>query len=314
MMINKEDIEKAHLRIEPFVHYTPVVRSELINQLLGADLFFKAENFQKIGAFKMRGASNAILKNIEQAHKYGVITHSSGNHAQALAKAAQLNNVKAYIVMPEGAPEVKKNAVKDYDAEIITCENNLQSRVDTCKKYQELYQAYFVAPYDDYDVIEGQATAAKELLEECPDLDYIFVPIGGGGLCAGSILSAKFFGLNTKVIGVEPTNANDAYRSFQNKTYLVNATPPQTIADGLKTDLGLKNWEIIKDGVEDVLEVDEDEIITALKLFISRTKVYIEPSSATPIAALIKNKEKFLGKKIGVILSGGNMDLNQLPF
>lgn len=313
-MINQLDIEKAHRRIEPFIHFTPVVTSNLINESLGLEVFFKCENFQKIGAFKMRGATNAILKNKEQAQQKGVITHSSGNHAQALAKAAQLNEVKAYVVMPEGAPNVKVEAVQSYGAEVIFCENNMASRVAVCEKYQRETGAYYIAPYDDWDVIEGQATAAKELLEEHKYLDAILVPLGGGGLCAGTILTAQAFSPKTQVYGVEPLEADDGYRSFKTGSYLINDLPPQTIADGLKTNLGLKNWSVIQNGISDVWTVKEDEIVNALKWFISRTKVFIEPSSAVPIAGLIKNKEDFQGKKVGIILSGGNMDLNHLPF
>lgn len=278
------------------------------------DVFFKCENLQKVGAFKARGGFNALLSLSEDERKKGVTAHSSGNHAQAVALAAKTLGIKAYIVMPSTAPTVKKNAVKGYGAEVIECEPTLEARESTVEKIIEEKGAVLVHPFNDYNIIAGQGTAAIELLESQPDLDYIFTPIGGGGLVSGSALVAKYLSPGTKVIGSEPEEADDAYRSFKTGTILPHDTPPKTIADGLLTTLGEKTFEIIKHEVDDVLVVNEQEIIAAMKLMWERMKIVTEPSGAVPLAALIRNKEQFKGQQVGIIISGGNVDLSKLPF
>jgi threonine dehydratase len=309
----KEVIEEAAKRISPFVHRTPVLTSSSINNMLGMDIFLKCENFQKIGAFKYRGATNAVLTLTEEEKKNGVATHSSGNHAQALALAAKINGIKAYIVMPENSSVVKMNAVKGYGAEVITCEPNQKAREDTLAKVMKKTGSTLIHPYNNYRIIAGQATAAKELIEEVKDLDVIMAPVGGGGLLSGTALSAHYFSSGSIVIAGEPANADDAYRSMQ-QGEIVPANPPSTIADGLLTSLGDKTFDIIRKHVKEIITVSEDEIIAAMRLVWERMKIIIEPSSAVPVAAIIKSKERFKGKRIGIIISGGNLDLNKLPF
>jgi len=307
------DIKRAHSRIGKYIIHTPIITSNSINEMTGAEIFFKCENFQKIGAFKMRGAINAILSYRPEERENGFATHSSGNHAQAVALASKIAGTKAYIVMPKNAPAVKKNAVKEYGAEIIFCEPNEKSRQETCDKVVSDTGAIFIPPFNDYKVITGQATAAKELIEDTPDLDIIMTPVGGGGLSAGTALIANYIMPNTKVILAEPKNADDAYRSFKSGT-LKTVKNPDTIADGLKVSLGDKNFEIIKKYVSDILLVSEDEIINAMRIIWERMKIIIEPSCAVPLAAVIKNKDKFKGKRVGIIITGGNVDLGNLPF
>lgn len=311
--MKKEYLEKTHERITPYIHNTPVLTSSLIDDIVGANLFFKCENFQKMGAFKMRGATNAIIQLSNEQKSKGVVTHSSGNFAQALSLAAKSLNVKAFIVMPYNAPQVKKEAVKGYGGIIIQCESTLLDRENTVKKVLEKEDVTFIHPSNDINVILGQGTAGKELLEKHPDLDYIFSPVGGGGLIAGTILSAKYYGENCKVIGGEPFEADDAYRALQSGKIESN-TSTNTIADGLKTQLGDKNFPIIQQGIEEIIRVSETEIISAMRLIWERLKIVCEPSSAVALAALIKTQDKIKGKKIGVIISGGNVDLNNLPF
>ncbi len=309
----KEDLIKAHDRIKPYIHNTPVLTSKLINELVGANLFFKCENFQKMGAFKMRGATNAIMQLSNEQKQKGVVTHSSGNFAQALSLAAHSLGVKAFIVMPNTAPQVKKNAVKGYGGEIIECEPTLIAREKTANKIQEREGATFIHPSDDLNVILGQGTAAKELLEEHPDLEYIFTPVGGGGLIAGTIIAANHFGKNCKVIGGEPLEADDAFRSLASGTIQSNEST-NTIADGLKTQLGDVNFPIIKEGIEKIILVSEEEITHSMQLIWERLKIVCEPSSAVALAALIKEKKEFENRDVGIIISGGNVDLTKLPF
>ncbi|MDA0194724.1 MAG: threonine/serine dehydratase [Bacteroidetes bacterium] len=307
------EIEKAHQRISRYTHVTPVLTSKTINEITGADVYFKCENFQRIGAFKMRGASNAILSLHPDERTNGVATHSSGNHAQAVALAAKLTGIRAYIVMPKGSSKVKKEAVQDYGAEIILCENTLASREETLKNVVKKTGARFIHPYDDYAVITGQATAAKELIENTPNLDTIIAPVGGGGLLSGTALSAHYLQPGIKVFGAEPKNVDDAFQSFKaGKIIPVGATP--TIADGLKTSLGERNFDIISKMVTDIFTVSEQEIVDAMRLVWERVKIIIEPSSAVPLAVLINQKDFFSGKKVGIIISGGNVDLEKLPF
>ncbi|MCK8523511.1 pyridoxal-phosphate dependent enzyme [Aquimarina sp. D1M17] len=308
-----QDIKDGHSRIQPHIHRTPVLTSRLLNKISGATIFFKCENFQRMGAFKMRGATNAILQLTKEQRNKGVVTHSSGNFAQALSLAAHSLNVPAYIVMPSTAPQVKKDAVKGYGGHIIECPPTLQDREKTALSIQEEKGATFLHPSDDLDVIIGQGTAAIELLEDHPDLEYIFTPVGGGGLIAGTALAAHFFGNNCTVIGGEPFEVDDAYRSLKSGKIETN-TSTNTIADGLKTQLGDINFPIIKEHVSEIIRVEEQEIIDAMKLIWERMKIIIEPSCAVPFASLLKDKHRFKNKKIGIILSGGNVDLGNLPF
>ncbi|WP_299549388.1 pyridoxal-phosphate dependent enzyme [Seonamhaeicola sp.] len=311
--MNKSDLQKVHRRIKPYIHRTPVLTSQLLNQISGVDLFFKCENFQKMGAFKMRGATNAILNLTKAQQSKGVVTHSSGNFAQALALAAKSVGVKAYIAMPENAPQVKKDAVLGYGGIIRECDSNTVAREAAADKIRQETGATFVHPSNDHDVIHGQGTAAIELLEDYPDLDYIFTPVGGGGLLAGTILAANAFSEVCKVIAGEPENADDAYRSLISGKIELNESA-NTIADGLRTNLGDRNFPIIKEYVEQIILVNEQDIIDAMKLIWERMKIIVEPSSAVAFAALLKHKDHIKGKKAGVILSGGNVDVSNLPF
>jgi threonine dehydratase len=310
MSITKEQIEQAHERIKPFIHKTPVLTCNTINQLAGAELFFKCENFQKIGAFKIRGGMNAVLTlSIEKAAN-GIATHSSGNHAQAIAYAARQVKTKAYIVMPNNSPGVKVNAVKGYGAEVTFCEPNQQAREETLQAIVDRTGAEFIHPYNDERVITGQATCAKELLEEIPSLDYLLAPVGGGGLLSGTLLSVHYFSPATKVYAGEPEGAADAVLSL--KSGKIESAPYiNTIADGLLTKLGDKTFPIIQQYVTDILTVSDEEIISTLRLVYERMKIIVEPSCVVPLAALLKNKELFAGKRAGIILSGGNVDLKK---
>ncbi len=309
----KEDIVKTHKRIESYIQNTPVITSQTLNRMTGAELFFKCENFQKMGAFKMRGAMHAVLQLSSEQQQKGVVTHSSGNFAQALALAAQNLGIKAYIVMPKDAPEVKKNAVRGYGGIITECEPTLNAREATAQQIQKEKGATFVHPFNDFNVILGNASAGKELLEKHPDLDIIIAPIGGGGLISGTTLSALAFGNNCKVIGAEPFNVDDAFRSLESGNIEQNSTI-DTIADGLKTSLGDITFNIINNHVEKIIRVTEEEIIEAMRLIWERMKIIIEPSSAVALAAVLKFKSEFTNKKVGIILSGGNVDLSNLPF
>ncbi len=311
--VDKEKISAAYQRIRDHIHQTPVLTSKTLDKLSGAKLFFKCENFQKVGAFKARGAVNAVLSLSSEVLKNGVATHSSGNHAQALAYAASLVKVPAYIVMPDNATKVKMAAVEGYGAKIITCEPKQKARESTLNQIIEDTGAVLVHPYDDYQVMAGQATCAYELIREIQDLDMIIAPVGGGGLLSGTALSAHYFGDNIKVYGAEPAGADDAKRSFDSGER-VKEQKPNTIADGLLTTLGEKTFPVINDLVEDILVADDEEIIEAMRLIWERMKIIVEPSCAVPLAAILKNKELFKGKNIGVILTGGNVDLENLPF
>lgn len=311
--MNKETLIQVHEKVKPYVHRTPVLSSELLNKMCGSKIFFKCENFQKMGAFKMRGAANAILSLSEEERQGGVVTHSSGNFAQAVSLAAQKLDVKAYIVMPENAPQVKKDGVKTYEGEIIECESTPQAREDTANRIKEEKGAAFLHPSNQDEVIYGNSTAAMELLEEFPELDVIITPIGGGGLIAGTALAAHHFSKNCKVIGGEPMEADDAYRSLISGKIETNDSF-HTVADGLRTHLGDRNFPIIQKYVEKIIRVEEDEIINAMRLIWERMKIIIEPSSAVPFAAVLKEKNEFKNKNIGIIISGGNVDLKNLPF
>ncbi len=311
--MNKEFLRQVHNRVKPYIHKTPVLTSGLINEISGCKVYFKCENFQKMGAFKMRGASNAILSLTEEERNKGVVTHSSGNFAQALSLAANKMGVDAFIIMPKNAPQVKKNAVKGYKGNIIESESTPIAREEVAEKVRVEKRATFIHPSNDDDVIHGQGTAAIELLEEQPQLDYIFTPVGGGGLIAGTALAAKYFSKKCKVIGGEPKNADDAFRSLQSGKIEYNESA-NTIADGLRTNLGDRNFPIIKKEVEKIILVAEAEIVDAMKLVWERMKIIIEPSSAVAFAALLKNKQDYKNKNVGIIISGGNVDITNLPF
>lgn len=307
------DIQAAHERIKPFIHRTPVMSSMQINLIFSSDIYLKCENFQKVGAFKFRGAINAVIQLTEEAKRNGVITHSSGNHAAALTHAAAINGIKAYIVMPDNAPEVKKNAVAGYGAEITFCKPTLQAREETTAKIIEKTGASLIHSYDDINVICGQGTTALEFLEEKPDLDIIIVPIGGGGLISGIVTAAKGISPGIVVLGAEPVNAGDAYKSFISGK-LVPSLNPDTIADGLLTSLSERTFHIIRKNVDNIFTVREESIIESMLLIWERMKIIIEPSSATTLAVIKENPGIFRGKKTGLIITGGNVDLRRLPF
>ena len=312
MEVTKQDLINSHNRIKPFIHDTPVLTSNYVNEITGGEVYFKCENFQKMGAFKMRGAANAILKLSDEQKNNGVVTHSSGNHAQAISLAAKKIGIKAYIVMPSNAPKIKKEAVKGYGGELIECESNIEAREAAAKDLVDSKNATFIHPSNNLDVIIGQGTASKELLEQYGSFDHILVPIGGGGLIAGSALAAKFFGDNCSVIGTEPFEVDDAYRSLLSGKIETNITT-NTIADGLRTQLGDKNFPIILNEVKEIIRITEDEIIDSMKLIWQRLKIICEPSCSLPLAGVLKNKHKFKGKKIGIVITGGNIDLDNLP-
>ena len=307
------DIQTAHNRIKSFVHRTPIMSSRLLNDHFGCDLIFKCENFQKVGAFKFRGATNAVLSLTDEEKSKGVVTHSSGNHAAALALAARMNGVKANIVMPENAPFVKKNAVAGYGAEITFCRSTLESREGTTRLIMEKTGATLIHPYDNFNVICGQGTAAMELLEQVSDLEIVIAPIGGGGLMSGTSTCVKETNSSIQVIGAEPLNANDAFKSFYSGT-IVPSVNPLTVADGLLTSLSDLTFSVIRKNVDMILTAKEESIIECMLLVWERMKIIIEPSSATVLAIIRENPELFRGKKIGLIISGGNVDFRKLPF
>jgi threonine dehydratase len=307
------DIRSAHSRINSFVHRTPVMKSQNLNELFNCELFFKCENFQKVGAFKFRGATNAVLLISPEEKLRGVVTHSSGNHAAALALAARMNGIKANIVMPENAPVVKKNAVAGYGAEITYCKPTLKAREETTHMIMEKTGATLIHPYDNFNVICGQGTAALELLEEKGDLEIVIAPIGGGGLLSGTSTCVKGINRNILVVGAEPMNANDAYISFTTGI-LTPSVNPLTVADGLLTSLSELTFSVIKKNVDKILTAREESIVECMLLIWERMKIIIEPSSATVLAVVKENPDLFRGKKIGLIISGGNVDFRKLPF
>jgi threonine dehydratase len=310
MFPTKESITAAHERIKPYVHRTPVMTSEGINSIAGCKIFFKCENFQKVGAFKARGALNAVLSLSPEERKKGIATHSSGNHAQAVARAASLVKTDSFIVMPKTAPEIKKKGVLGYGGKIFECEPTVESREGMLKEVIQKTGATEVHPFNNYKVIEGQATAAKELFEEVPDLDVLVAPVGGGGLLSGTLLATKYFSPKTQVYAGEPAGADDTFRSMQSGK--IEQSQANTIADGLLTSLGDKTFAIIREHVKEVITVSDSEIIDAMKIIYERLKVVIEPSGAVPFAAVLKAKEKFKDKKVGIIFSGGNVDLERV--
>ena len=311
---SRADIISAHHRIKPYINRTPVLTSQTFNSLFSSSLFFKCENFQKAGAFKSRGAINLVFSMDNNDAKNGVCTHSSGNHAQALARAAKIRNIPSFIVMPSNAPSVKVNAVREYGGQIHFCEPNLAARESTLLKIQKETGAFEVHPYNNFSIIAAQASASIELFEDINEhLDLLLCPVGGGGLLSGTALGTHYFSKKTQVIACEPLGADDAFQSFK-KGKIIPSLKPNTIADGLLTSLGSKNFPIIQKYVDDIVTVKEDNIIKAMRLIYERMKIIIEPSSAVPLAAILENKIDVKNKKVGIILSGGNVDLNDLPF
>lgn len=308
MSLTISDIIEAHNRISSKIKRTPVLTSSLLNSIVGANLFFKCENFQKIGAFKYRGATNTLLSLPEYKLARGVATHSSGNHAQALALAAREKGVPAYIVMPSNSPKVKIDAVRGYGAEITFCEPNLEARESSLRKIVTDTGAEFIHPYNRDEIIAGQGTAALELLTDYPEIDFVIAPVGGGGLISGTAICSKGLKKEIKVFAAEPLGANDAYRSFYSNG-IIPSENPKTICDGLLTSLGELNYEYIKQYVDDILVVEDEEILSAMRLIYERMKIVVEPSSATVLAAAIKYKELFANKNVGLIISCGNVDL-----
>jgi len=301
-----KNIEKAHERIKPFINQTPVFTSQKLNQLFELELFFKCENQQKAGAFKFRGATNAVQNLPEKEAARGVATHSSGNHAAALSLAARNRGIPAFIVMPKDAPEIKKEQVKKYGGQITYCEPTLQAREDTLAEVIKQTGSTFIPPYNHLDIIYGQATTALELIEEAGPFDIIMAPVGGGGLLSGTAISARHLMPACVVIGGEPANADDAYRSLK-AGEIIPSVNPDTIADGLKTSLGVLNFEIIVQNVDHIFTASEESIREALFLLKTKAGILAEPSSAVPLAAILENREFFKGRKTGMIISGGNI-------
>lgn len=306
-MITQQTITEAFNRIKPFIHQTPVMTSASLDEQAGCSLYFKCENFQKVGAFKSRGALNAVLSLTREQRARGVATHSSGNHAQALARAAKIMGTKAYIVMPRTAPRVKIDGVKGYGGEVFECEPTLKSREETLLKVVEEKGAHVIHPFNNYEVIAGQATAAKEFFDEIDYLDAIVAPVGGGGLISGTGLAAKYFSPNTIVAGAEPEGADDAFRSLESG--MIETSQADTVADGLLTTLGSKTFPIMQETVRQIITVSDVEIISAMRWIWERLKIIVEPSAAVPFAAVLKAKDQFRSKQVGIILSGGNVDL-----
>lgn len=307
------DMFEAHDRIRPFIHRTPVMTSSYINSLAGAELFFKCENLQKAGAFKARGASNAVFGLSEEQAARGVATHSSGNHGTCLSYAAGRRGIPCTVVMPRSAPQAKKDAVRGYGGTVVECEPSTSSREAVFAEVVAKSGAEFVHPYNDARVIAGQATCSRELLEQVDDLDAVIAPIGGGGMVSGTCLTLSNLAPRVKVYAAEPEQADDAYRSFK-AGHIIADDAPNTVADGLKVPLKELTWHFVKRNVSDILTASEEEIIEAMKLIWKRAKLVMEPSSAVPLAAILKNKSIFAGKRVGVIITGGNVDLDTLPW
>jgi threonine dehydratase len=313
MSISIQDIQQAADRIRPYAHRTPILTNASLNQQVGAQVFLKCENLQKVGAFKFRGACNAVYSLSDEDAGRGVCTHSSGNHAAALALAARMRGIPAYIVMPNNAPSVKKNAVAGYGGQITFCEPTLEARESTLEKIRLDTGATVVHPYNNEKVIAGQGTAALELLEEVPDLDVLIAPVGGGGLLSGTSIAGTETKKGIRVIAAEPEMADDAYRSIK-EGKIIPSVNPKTIADGLLTSMGTLTFPIIQKNVEQIVTVSEQGIIESMKFIWERAKIIIEPSAAVAIGVLWEKKIDLRGLKVGVILSGGNVDLEKLPW
>lgn len=310
MIPEKRTISEAYQRISEHIIRTPVLRSSALDEVAGCKLSFKCENLQLIGAFKARGAINAALLLPPEAKQKGIAAHSSGNHAQAVARAAKILGIKAYIVMPNNSSTIKRRGVEELGGEIFLCEPNQKAREETIKGIIEKTGATEIHPFNNYDVIAGQATVALEMLEQIPDLDIIIAPVGGGGLLSGTALTVKYFSPTTYVIGAEPAGADDAFRSMQSGR--IEPTQNNSIADGLLTTLGEKTFSIIQQEVKEIITATDKEIIAAMRLVWDRLKIIIEPSSAVPLSIVLNSKEKFLGKNVGIIFSGGNVDLEKM--
>jgi len=308
-----DDLLATQKAIAPLIQRTPVLTCKYIDNRVGGQVYFKCENFQKVGAFKMRGAASAALRVPEEIRSRGLATHSSGNHAQAVARAARFFGIPAYIVMPENAPRIKVEATRDYGATIRFCQPNQASREEELEKVLASTGAHFIHPYNHYDVIAGQATAAMELLEECPFLDLVMAPVGGGGLLSGTALATHYFRKDAQIIGAEPKRVDDAARSLRSGKIEVNERT-DTIADGLRTTLGELTLEILRKYVSEILTAEETGIVNTMRLIWERMKIIVEPSCAVPLAAVLAYPAPFRGKKTGIILTGGNVDLETLPF
>ena len=312
-MVTYNDIEKAHQRISDHIHNTPILTSKSLDNELGSNLFFKCENFQKTGSFKIRGATNSILQLNDTEIKNGIITTSSGNHGAAVAFIADKIGTSSKIIMPNNTPRNKIENVQRYGGEVFYCEPNIKSREDTLEKMVQKSGGSIIHPYNDEKIIAGQGTAAKELIEKVPDLEAIICPVSGGGLLSGTLLAAKNLKPGIKVFGAEPENADDTYRSILNNKIMSNKTT-DTIADGLRAQVGTITFPIIKDNIDKILLVSEEMIISSMYMIWQRLKIIIEPSCSIVLAALILNSKKFLNKKVGLILTGGNYDLKQIPW
>jgi threonine dehydratase len=313
MTLTFDDVRAAHARIKDHVHRTPVMTSSTLNEKAGAQLFFKCENLQKVGAFKARGATNAVALLSDEEAKRGVVTHSSGNHAAALARAAKLRNIPAYIVMPSNSPQAKQASVRRYGAEIIFCEPTLAARESTAESVVERTGAAFIHPYNDLRVMAGQGTAAVELLQQVPDLDDILCPVGGGGLLSGVAVASHGINANIRVFGVEPKGADDAARSLATGR-LQSSIAPATIADGLRGALGEYPFAEIQRHVAGIVTVSEQEIVHAMRTIWEVLKIIVEPSGAVPYGALVDGQMDLAGRRVGIVLSGGNLDLDTLPW
>jgi threonine dehydratase len=308
-----DDMLAAHERVKPYIHRTPVLTSSFLDDLTGAKLFFKCENFQKAGAFKVRGASNAVFGLSDEMAKKGVATHSSGNHALSLSYAAGRRGIPCHVVMPRTAPQAKKDAVIGYGGIITECEPSTSSREEVFARVEAETGAEFVHPYNDHRVIAGQGTCSRELIEQVEGLDAVVAPIGGGGMISGTCLTLSNLAPNVKIYAAEPDQADDAARSFR-AGHIIADDAPDTVADGLKVPLKELTWHFVSNHVTDILTCSEQEIIDAMKLIWKRMKIVMEPSSAVPLATILKNKDIFAGKRVGVIITGGNVDLDLLPW
>ena len=313
MVPEYQDVVDAHERIKPHIHRTPVLTSDYMNQLSGAELFFKCENFQKAGAFKVRGACNAVFGLSDEDAKRGVATHSSGNHALSLSYAAGRRGIPCHVVMPRTAPQAKKDAVRGYGGIITECEPSTTSREEVFAGVEAETGAEFVHPYNDPRVIAGQGTCSREFMEQVQGLDAVIAPIGGGGMVSGTCLTLSNIAPHVEIYAAEPEQADDAYRSFK-AGHIIADDAPNTVADGLKVPLKDRTWHFVSNHVTDILTASEQEIIDAMKLTWARMKIVIEPSCAVPLAVILKNPDVFRGKRVGVIITGGNVDLDNLPW
>lgn len=308
-----QDMLDAHERIKPHINRTPIRTSAYLNELTGAQMFFKCENFQEPGAFKVRGASNAVFGLSDEQAKNGVATHSSGNHASCLSYAAMLRGIPCNVVMPKTAPQAKKDTVRRYGGVITECEPSTTSREEAFAKVQAETGGDFVHPYNDPRVIAGQGTCAKEFMEQVDGLEMMVAPIGGGGMISGTCLTLSTLAPEVQIIASEPEQADDAYRSFK-AGYIIADDAPKTIADGLLVPLKERTWHFVSNYVTDILTASEEEIIKAMKITWKHLRIVMEPSCAVPLATILKNKEQFAGKRVGIIVTGGNVDLDKLPW